>query len=144
MTSGHQAAQHPDGVTDRRTRQAGPVAEGLVARELAHLAADRPVRVHHSLGVRRRPRRARDQGGAVGIDRHRAVDGLGGAQVVERDEAFAVSGVLPHADDHTLQVRQPVTDRRQLRQEVALSDAGHDDEHPGPALAEDEADLLGP
>ncbi len=39
---------------------------------------------------------------------------------------------------------QPVADGGQVGQVVALADARHDDEGPGPALAQDEADLLGP
>ena len=52
--------------------------------------------------------------------------------------------VVDVADHHDLlQAVQPVAHRRQVGQVVALADARHDDQRPGPALAEDEADLLG-
>ena len=70
-----------------------------------------------------------------------AGDRVGRAQVVEADPV--VAGGLPH-HDHVLEVREPVTDGGELGQVVALAHGGHDDQRPGPTLAQDEADLLGP
>ena len=138
-----QAAQHPDGVPDGGADQVGTVPPGLVPRQLAHLAADRAVRVHDALGVGRRPRGVGDEGRAVGVDGDRALDRLGAAQLVEGDQPEVSSrrGVAHH--DLVLQVRQAVADGRQVGQVVAPAVARHDDQGAGPALAQDEAQLLG-
>ncbi len=143
-----QAAQHPDGVADGGADEARSVAHGLVTRELAHFAADRAVRVHDPLGVGGGPRRVGDQGCGVGVDRNGALDRIRPQQLVEGDQPGLERGlavVLGIADDdHVLQVAQPVANRRQLGQVVALAEAGHDDERPGPALPQDEAHFLRP
>ena len=121
----------------------GRSRDGLVVGQLADLAAQGAVRVHDALGVGRRARGVADDRRAVGVDVRRAVDRLRAAQVVEAHVPGRVAGDVAHHHD-VLEALQAVAHRGQVGQVVALPDTRHDDERPGAALAEDEAELLGP
>ena len=127
----------PTGAPTRR-----PVAVRLVARQLAHLATQRPMSVHDTLGVRGGARGVPDDGRAVGIDGHRAVHRRR-RRAARRRAAGPGRRLGRPRRRPLLELGQAVPDRRQLGQEVALAVRGHDDEGARSALAQDEPDLLG-
>ena len=99
----------------------GPVAHGLVAAQLAHLAAEGAVRVHDALGVGRRPRRVADDGRASGSTATGPSDRLGARAAPRRAAGRRASPpVVADHEDH-LQVVQAVADGGQLGQVVALA-----------------------
>ena len=124
-----EAAEHADGVADRGADQSRPVAHGLVAGELAHLAAEGPVGVHDALGVGGRPRGVGHQRGRVGVEFGRPADRVGAPQVVEGRHVGRPAPVADHED--RLKIVEAVADGGQLGQEVALGVARHDHQGAG-------------
>ena len=77
----------------------GSVALGLVVRQLAHLTAERAVRVHDALGVGRRARGVADQRRASGSTATGPPIGSAPRSVVEGDVLGpVVAGVADHED----------------------------------------------
>ncbi len=82
-----EGVEHPDEVADRGAGDLRRPAEGEHVVELAGLAAQRAVRVHHALRVAGGARGEADDGRGVGCDRGRAGHGLAVEQVGERGGA---------------------------------------------------------